>query len=118
MNLRFYVRTLLTAESCVFFSQWALEGNAPALAAHSGNLSKRDDGGATPLHYASSKGHIRVINLIVQISGSQGEITSSLRGNKHLCGQVATTRSAKELIGYVNFTVELRSRNYPECIVI
>lgn len=59
---------------CVFFPQWALEGNARALEAHPCNLSKQDDGGAAPLHYASSKGHVRVINLIVQIAGSQGQI--------------------------------------------
>lgn len=55
------------------FLQWALEGNVPALEGQSGNLNTRDGGGAAPLHYASSKGHIRVINLIVRIAGSQGQ---------------------------------------------
>ncbi|KAI5616928.1 transient receptor potential cation channel, subfamily A, member 1a, partial [Silurus asotus] len=52
-------------------TQLALEGNAAALEGHSSNLGMRDDGGATPMHYASSKGHTRVINLIVHIAGPQ-----------------------------------------------
>ncbi|KAK3534710.1 hypothetical protein QTP86_023793 [Hemibagrus guttatus] len=51
--------------------EWALKGDAPALEGDVSNLGVRDDGGASPLHYASSKGHIRVINLIVQMAGSQ-----------------------------------------------
>ncbi|XP_026998616.2 transient receptor potential cation channel subfamily A member 1a isoform X2 [Tachysurus fulvidraco] len=51
--------------------EFALKGDAPALEGDVSNLGMRDDGGASPLHYASSKGHIRVINLIVQIAGSQ-----------------------------------------------
>ncbi|MCJ8744730.1 hypothetical protein PDJAM_G00122030 [Pangasius djambal] len=51
--------------------KWALEGNVQALEGDSSNLSMRDDGGATPLHYAASKGHVRVINLIIQLAGSQ-----------------------------------------------
>ncbi|XP_060762606.1 transient receptor potential cation channel subfamily A member 1a [Neoarius graeffei] len=51
--------------------EWALEGNALALEDDLSNLSVRDDGGASPLHYASSRGHVHVINLIVQLTSSQ-----------------------------------------------
>lgn len=61
------------------FLQCALKGDAPALEGDVSNLGMRDDGGASPLHYASSKGHIRVINLIVQIAGSQGQTRTHSR---------------------------------------
>lgn len=68
-----HICTLMMTNSC-FSPQWALEGNALALESDLSNLSMRDDGGASPLHYASSKGHVHVINLIIQIAGSQGQI--------------------------------------------
>ncbi|XP_017351760.1 transient receptor potential cation channel subfamily A member 1a [Ictalurus punctatus] len=64
--------------------EWALEGNVPALEGQSGNLNTRDGGGAAPLHYASSKGHIRVINLIVRIAGSQELDVADDEGNTPL----------------------------------
>ncbi|XP_062843287.1 transient receptor potential cation channel subfamily A member 1a [Trichomycterus rosablanca] len=50
--------------------EWALDGDAAALKCHSDSLKVTDDGGATPLHYAASKGHIRIIRLIMQIAGA------------------------------------------------
>uniref|UniRef100_A0A8B9LR99 Transient receptor potential cation channel subfamily A member 1 n=1 Tax=Astyanax mexicanus TaxID=7994 RepID=A0A8B9LR99_ASTMX len=51
--------------------EWALEGNTVALEKHPKQLAVRDDTGASPLHYAACKGHLRAIKLIVQIAGQQ-----------------------------------------------
>uniref|UniRef100_W5KM94 Transient receptor potential cation channel, subfamily A, member 1a n=1 Tax=Astyanax mexicanus TaxID=7994 RepID=W5KM94_ASTMX len=51
--------------------EWALEGNTMALEKHPKQLAVRDDTGASPLHYAACKGHLRAIKLIVQIAGQQ-----------------------------------------------
>ena len=53
--------------------QWALDGNTVALEKHPKQLAMRDDSGASPLHYAASRGHLRAIKLIVQVAGLQGE---------------------------------------------
>lgn len=52
--------------------QWAKQGNAVALEKHSKYLDIRDHIGASPLHYASSKGYFRIIRLIAQVIGQQG----------------------------------------------
>nr|XP_055058001.1 transient receptor potential cation channel subfamily A member 1a isoform X2 [Misgurnus anguillicaudatus] len=51
--------------------EWALEGNTDALEKHAKYLDIRDPSGASPLHYAASRGHFCAIKLIVQITGQQ-----------------------------------------------
>ncbi|KAL7851688.1 hypothetical protein AOLI_G00220440 [Acnodon oligacanthus] len=51
--------------------EWALDGNTIALEKHPKQLAVRDDSGASPLHYAVSRGHLRAIKLIVQVAGPQ-----------------------------------------------
>ncbi|XP_028831479.1 transient receptor potential cation channel subfamily A member 1a [Denticeps clupeoides] len=51
--------------------EWALQGNIMALEKHLAHLWVRDLKGATPLHYAVSKGHVHIIRLIAQVSGAQ-----------------------------------------------
>ncbi|XP_056600005.1 transient receptor potential cation channel subfamily A member 1a [Triplophysa dalaica] len=51
--------------------EWAMQGNTDALEKHSGHLDIRDHNGASPLHYAASKGHLCTIRFIVMITGQQ-----------------------------------------------
>jgi len=49
-----------------------------ALEKHSKYLDIRDHIGASPLHYASSKGYFRIIRLIAQVVGQQGNRATSI----------------------------------------
>lgn len=53
-----------------------MQGNTDALEKHSGYLDIRDHNGASPLHYAASKGHLCTIRFIVMITGQQGDSTT------------------------------------------
>ncbi|TSN21213.1 Transient receptor potential cation channel subfamily A member 1 [Bagarius yarrelli] len=110
--------------------EWALEGDAPAQDGHMSNLSARDDCGASPLHYASSKGHVRVINLIVQMAGAQELDIVDDEGNTPLhwavqqdqCGSCAVLLSLganpnvlnKALLSPLHLAVSLRYNHIVE----
>ncbi|ROL44610.1 Transient receptor potential cation channel subfamily A member 1 [Anabarilius grahami] len=64
--------------------EWAKQGNAVALEKHSKFLDIRDQIGASPLHYASSKGYFRIIRLIVQVIGQQELNAMDEEGNTPL----------------------------------
>ncbi|XP_051989633.1 transient receptor potential cation channel subfamily A member 1a [Xyrauchen texanus] len=64
--------------------EWAMQGNTVALEKHCRHLDIRDHIGASPLHYASSKGHVCTIKLIVQITGQQELNVRDEEGNTPL----------------------------------
>uniref|UniRef100_A0A4W4HLE7 Transient receptor potential cation channel, subfamily A, member 1a n=1 Tax=Electrophorus electricus TaxID=8005 RepID=A0A4W4HLE7_ELEEL len=64
--------------------QWALEGNFMALKNHPKQLAARDESGATPLHYAASRGHPCAIKLIVQVVGLHELNATDEEGNTPL----------------------------------
>uniref|UniRef100_A0A8C7WK94 Transient receptor potential cation channel, subfamily A, member 1a n=1 Tax=Oncorhynchus mykiss TaxID=8022 RepID=A0A8C7WK94_ONCMY len=67
--------------SVLMLPQWALQGDTAELEKHSAHLGVRDHANASPLHYATSHGHISTIQLIVQLtelSASDEEGNTSL----------------------------------------
>ncbi|XP_066508040.1 transient receptor potential cation channel subfamily A member 1-like [Hoplias malabaricus] len=64
--------------------EWALEGDVVALEKHPKQLSVRDDTGASPLHYAASRGQLRSIKLIIQVAGLQDLNAVDEEGNTPL----------------------------------
>ncbi|XP_030629407.1 transient receptor potential cation channel subfamily A member 1a [Chanos chanos] len=64
--------------------EWAKQGNTVALERHSCSLAARDSIGASPLHYAACKGHLRTIKLIVQVAGQQEMNVTDEEGNTPL----------------------------------
>ncbi|KAK1790186.1 hypothetical protein P4O66_014104, partial [Electrophorus voltai] len=63
---------------------WALEGNFMALKNHPKQLAARDESGATPLHYAASRGHPCAIKLIVEVVGLHELNATDEEGNTPL----------------------------------
>ncbi|XP_073705503.1 transient receptor potential cation channel subfamily A member 1a [Garra rufa] len=64
--------------------EWTKQGNVVALEKHTRYLDIRDNNGASPMHYAASMGHFRIIRLIVQITGQQELNASDEEGNTPL----------------------------------
>uniref|UniRef100_A0A8C2L903 Transient receptor potential cation channel, subfamily A, member 1a n=1 Tax=Cyprinus carpio TaxID=7962 RepID=A0A8C2L903_CYPCA len=60
------------------------QGNVVALEKHTRYLDIRDNIGASPMHYAASMGHFRIIRLIVQITGQQELSARDEEGNTPL----------------------------------
>ncbi|KTF80550.1 hypothetical protein cypCar_00019551 [Cyprinus carpio] len=64
--------------------EWTKQGNVVALEKHTRYLDIRDNIGASPMHYAASMGHFRIIRLIVQITGQQELSARDEEGNTPL----------------------------------
>ncbi|KAA0719270.1 Transient receptor potential cation channel subfamily A member 1 [Triplophysa tibetana] len=61
-----------------------MQGNTDALEKHSRYLDIRDHNGASPLHFAASKGHLCTIRYIVMITGQQELNSRDEEGNTPL----------------------------------
>ncbi|CAB1317482.1 unnamed protein product [Coregonus sp. 'balchen'] len=72
--------------------EWALQGDSAALKKHSAHLGVRDYANASPLHYATSHGHISTIQLIVQLTGPDELSASDEEGNTALHWAVQRTQ--------------------------
>ncbi|XP_038819178.1 transient receptor potential cation channel subfamily A member 1-like [Salvelinus namaycush] len=72
--------------------EWALQGDSAALEKHSAHLGVRDHANASPLHYATSHGHISTIQLIVQLTGPDELSASDEEGNTSLHWAVQKTQ--------------------------
>ncbi|XP_071217949.1 transient receptor potential cation channel subfamily A member 1a isoform X2 [Salvelinus alpinus] len=72
--------------------EWALQGDSVALGKHSALLGVRDQANASPLHYATSHGHISTIQLIVQLTGPDELNASDEEGNTPLHWAVQRTQ--------------------------
>ncbi|KAI2667619.1 Transient receptor potential cation channel subfamily A member 1 [Labeo rohita] len=66
------------------YDSWTKQGNVAALEKHTRYLDLRDNNGASPMHYAASMGHFRIIRLIVQITGQQELNARDEEGNTPL----------------------------------
>uniref|UniRef100_A0A8C7HRJ6 Transient receptor potential cation channel, subfamily A, member 1a n=1 Tax=Oncorhynchus kisutch TaxID=8019 RepID=A0A8C7HRJ6_ONCKI len=78
--------------SVLMLPQWALQGDSAELEKHSSHLGVRDHANASPLHYASSHGHITTIKLIVQLTGPDELSASDEEGNTSLHWAVQRTQ--------------------------
>ncbi|CDQ58102.1 unnamed protein product [Oncorhynchus mykiss] len=72
--------------------EWALQGDTAELEKHSAHLGVRDHANASPLHYATSHGHISTIQLIVQLTGPDELSASDEEGNTSLHWAVQRTQ--------------------------
>ncbi|XP_052320218.1 transient receptor potential cation channel subfamily A member 1-like [Oncorhynchus keta] len=72
--------------------EWALQGDSAELEKHSAHLGVRDHANASPLHYATSHGHISTIKLIVQLTGPDELSASDEEGNTSLHWAVQRTQ--------------------------
>ncbi|CAB1326262.1 unnamed protein product [Coregonus sp. 'balchen'] len=72
--------------------EWALQGDSAVLGKHSALLGVRDQANASPLHYATSHGHISTIQLIVQLTGPDELNASDEEGNTPLHWAVQRTQ--------------------------
>ncbi|XP_070976199.1 transient receptor potential cation channel subfamily A member 1-like [Oncorhynchus clarkii lewisi] len=72
--------------------EWALQGDSAELEKHSAHLGVRDHANASPLHYATSHGHISTIQLIVQLTGPDELSASDEEGNTSLHWAVQRTQ--------------------------
>uniref|UniRef100_A0A8C8LUI9 Ion transport domain-containing protein n=1 Tax=Oncorhynchus tshawytscha TaxID=74940 RepID=A0A8C8LUI9_ONCTS len=78
--------------SVLMLPQWALQGDSAELEKHSAHLGVRDHANASPLHYATSHGHISTIQLIVQLTGPDELSASDEEGNTSLHWAVQRTQ--------------------------
>uniref|UniRef100_A0A8C7WH49 Transient receptor potential cation channel, subfamily A, member 1a n=1 Tax=Oncorhynchus mykiss TaxID=8022 RepID=A0A8C7WH49_ONCMY len=78
--------------SVLMLPQWALQGDTAELEKHSAHLGVRDHANASPLHYATSHGHISTIQLIVQLTGPDELSASDEEGNTSLHWAVQRTQ--------------------------